>query len=196
MRKLRALMGMPVVCGNRRLGRVLRAELAEDLKRLDGIWISAGLMGTRYIPAEELEMLGQVAVMADSAGSRRRLNARPLLVRAVSTDGRRLGAITSAEIDELTFAVTSLELSMGLWDDLLARRARVMRYALNRSRGEVVIDLAGNERREDEHEERMDERPGHGHADRRVRGDGVWRHELADGETVEPQGEADGQLDL
>ena len=64
MRKLRGLVGMPVVCGSRRLGRVLRGELAEDLRQLDGIWISAGLRGTRYIPAESLELLGRDEVLA------------------------------------------------------------------------------------------------------------------------------------
>ena len=152
MRKLRGLMGMPVVCGGRRLGRVLRGELAEDLRQLDGIWISAGLRGTRYIPAESLELLGRVAVMAEDDGARRRMAGRPLLLRAVSTDGQRLGAVTGAEIDEVSFAVTSLELSSGLWDDLLRGRRRVTRYTVNRETGEVIIEPDGDERegREDE----------------------------------------------
>ena len=37
MRKIRALIGMPVVVGNRRVGRVIQAELSEDLTRLDGL---------------------------------------------------------------------------------------------------------------------------------------------------------------
>ena len=81
MRRLRALTGMPVVLGGRRVGRVILGELSEDLTRLDGVWISAGLKGSRYIPSESLEMLGRVAVVADSAGRRRRMAARHVKLR-------------------------------------------------------------------------------------------------------------------
>ena len=196
MRRLRALAGMPVVCGNRRVGRLLRGELTEDLKQLEGVWINAGLRGTRYIPAEALEMLGSVAVLSEDSGRRRRMEPSALPMRAVSTDGRRMGAITGAEIDELSFAVTALELSAGLWDDLTRGRTRVTRYTVNRESGEVVIEPAADEREVGAHEERTDEGAHRGHADRRLGGDGVRRHELADGEEVEPEGQADGELDL
>ena len=196
MRKLRGLVGMPVVCGSRRLGRVLRGELAEDLRQLDGIWISAGLRGTRYIPAESLELLGRVAVMAEDDGARRRMAGRPLLLRAISTDGQRLGAITGAEIDEVSFAVTALELSAGLWDDLLRQRQRVTRYTVNRESGEVVVEIAAEEREGIADEGRIDEGPAGWGADRRLGGDHLRGHELADGAQVEPEGQADGKLDL
>lgn len=196
MRKLRSLTGMSVVCGSRRIGRLLQAELTADLRQLSGIWVGAGLMGTRFIPAERLEMLGEVAVMADDRGRRRPMRSRPLLKRAVSTDGRRMGAITGAEIDELSFAVCALELSEGLWDDLAHHRRRVTRYTVNPDNGEVVIDLAEATREEGEHEGWIDEGPDHWHADRRIGGDGVRRHELADGEALEPEGPPDGQLDF
>lgn len=196
MRTLRALTGMPVVCESHRIGRLLRAELTEDLRQLEGIWVAAGPRGTRYIPAEALEMLGQVAVMTEDGGRRRRMRPKSLLMRAVSTDGRRLGAITGAEIDEVSFAVTALELSAGVWDDLLRGRQRVTRYTVNRESGEVIIEPADAEREEGAHEERIDEGPDHGHADRRIGGDVVRRHELADGEEVEPEGQADRHLDL
>ena len=196
MRKLRSLIGMSVVCGSRRVGRLLRAELTEDLKQLAGIWVGAGLRGTRYIPAESLELIGRVAVMADVPGSRARMASKPLFARAVSTDGRRLGAITGAEIDEMTFAVSALELSAGLWDDLLRGRQRVTRYTVNRERGEVIIDSAAQTEREEGAHEGFDEGPAHGHADRRLGGDDVRHHELADGEEVESDGQTDGQLDF
>ena len=146
MRKLHALIGMPVICGNRRIGRLLQPKLSDDLRQLEGIWISSGVRGTRYIPSESLEMLGQVAVMAEDRGRRSRLRAGPLPRRAVSTDGRRLGAITGAEIDELSFAVTALELSCGFWDDLLYRRQRVLLYTVSRESGEVIVGPAADAR--------------------------------------------------
>ena len=194
MRNVRGLIGMPVVCQGRRCGRVLRAELAGDLMRLDGLWVGAGLRGARFIPAERLELLGSAAVIADSAGARRRMKPSILPMRAVSSDGRRLGAITGAEIDALSFQVTSLELSAGVWDDLVRGRARVCRYTVNRKGGEVVVDPAEYESEAIEHEERHGEGTDCGHADRRLGRDDLRRDELADGEEVEPDGKADGQL--
>lgn len=192
MRNVRQMVGMPVVCEGRRYGRVLRTQLSDDLSRLEGIWVGAGLRGTRFIPAERLECLGDVAVMADGAGTRRRMTPSPLPMRAVSSDGRRLGAITGAELDALSFQVTALELSAGVWDDLAQGRRRVTRYAVNRTRGEVVIDPAEYETEATEHEEWHGEGPDHGHADRRIGGDDLRRDELADREEVEPDGEEDG----
>ena len=196
MRKLRSLTGMSVVCGSRRIGRLLRTELTADLRQLSGIWVGAGLIGTRFIPAERLEMLGRVAVMAEDPGRRRPIRSGPLLKRAVSTDGRRLGAVTGAEIDELSFGVIALELSAGLWDDLAHHRQRVTRYTVNPDNGEVIIEPAEVTREEGAHEGWIDEGPADRYADRRLGGDDIRRHELADGEALEPKGPPDGQLDL
>ena len=196
MRKLRGMAGMPVVCRGRRVGRMLRGELSGDLKRLDGIWVGAGLRGTRYIPAEALQMVGRVAIIADGAGVRRRMTGGPLFRRAVSTGGARLGAVTGAEIDELSFAVTALELSRGFWDDLFSPRPRVTTYTLDRETGEVVIDLNDQTKGGVFDEGRLDQGPDRRDADRLRGGDGVRRGELADGAEVEPDGEADRELDL
>ena len=180
MRKLRALVGLPVLCGSRRIGRVVQAQLTGDLMRLEGICVSGGLRGTRYIPAESLQLIGEVAVMADDAGRRCRSRAGPMMLRAVSTDGRRVGAITGAWIDEVSLAVTSLELSEGVWDDLLHGRRAVSHYAVNPDSGEVVLRTAVDGREVEGSEERHDEGTDRGHADRRIGGDDLRRHELAD----------------
>lgn len=194
MRKIRVLIGMPVVVNNRRVGRVVQAELSEDLRQLDGLWIDAGLRGTRYLPSDNLEMLGQVAVMADDVGRRKRCRSAPLFRRAVGTDGRRLGAVTGAEIDELSFRVEALELSCGLWDDLLYGRARIRKFTLNRENGSVVIDLTETEKEETNNEERHDEGADYRRADRRFRGDDVRRDELAGRQANEPAGQEDRSL--
>ncbi len=196
MRKARGLTGLPVVCEGRKYGRVLRAELSDDLTRMEGVWVGAGLRGARWIPSERLQLLGSVAVLSDCGGSRRRMEASRLPMRAVSTDGRRLGAVTGAEVDELSFRVTALELSEGVWDDLLRGRRRVTRYTVNRDRSEVVIDPAEYETEGVGHEERFDKGTCDGHADRRLGGDDLRRDELEDGAQVEPEGAADRQLDL
>ena len=196
MRTARGMIGMPVVCGGRRVGRVAQAELTDDLRQLDGVWMSAGFRGARFIPADALELIGSAAVLADGAGERRHGTARPLFRRAISTDGRRLGAITGAQIDEISFAVTALELSSGIWEDLFLGRRWIDRFTVNRETGEVVVDPAGQEMEAEADEGRHVEGPDHGDADRGNGGDGVRRHELADGEALEPAGEEDRQLDL
>ena len=133
-------------------------------------------------------MLGRIAVVADEPGKRKKGRAGGLFFRAVGTDGSRLGAITGAEIDELSFAVCALELSMGFWDDLLFGRARVRRFTLNRESGDVLVDVAETEREGEIDEERNDEGPDHRRADRRNGGDGLRNHELAVGEEDEPAG--------
>ena len=192
MRKIRALIGMPVVVGNRRVGRVIQAELSEDLTRLDGLWMDAGLRGTRFIPSEQLEMLGRVAVMADDMGRRGRMRAEPLFRRAIGTDGRRLGAVTGAE---LTFSVRALELSRGLWEDLARGRDRIRTFTLNRENGDVVVDVAESEKEGLDDEERNGEGPDHGRRDRRLGGDDVRHHELAERQEDEPAVQKDGPLD-
>ena len=196
MRSLRGMIGIPVVCSGRRVGRVVQADIAEDLRRLDGIWVNAGFRGTRYIPSESLELIGETAIIADTRGIRRRADDCSLFRRAISTDGRRLGAITGAEFDEMSFCVSALELSAGLWDDLLNGRQRISRFAVRRETGEVIVDWAGHEMEAEQDEGWYDESPDYGHADRRIGGDHIRRSELADGEELEPQGQADWELDL
>ena len=196
MRTIRGMIGMPVVCRGRRIGRLVQAELEDDLSRLRGIWVSAGPRGTRWIPAEALELLGRVAILSDGCGTRRRMRFAPLFRRATATDGTRLGAVTGAEIDELSFAVTALELSRGFWDDLMTPRPRVRRFTANRETGEILIDPAELEKEGWSDEGRNDQGPADRHADRLGGGDDVRRDELADRAQVEPGGEEDRQLDL
>ena len=195
MSNLRGLIGMPVVCGAQRVGHVAQAELDEDLRTLRGLWVSAGARGTRFIPAERVGLLGETAVLADDCGRRGRLKAAPLFLRAVSTDGRRLGAVTDAELDPLTLGVTALELSAGVWDDLRRPRRRVTRYKADAHAREVVIDPETDEKEAVDHEGRHDEGTDHRHGAGRRGGDDLWRDELADRAAVEPEGPRDGQLD-
>lgn len=195
MRKIRSLIGMPVVVSNRRIGRVIQTELTEDLSQLRGLWIDAGLRGTRFISSERLALLGQVAIMADDSGERDRCRATPLFRRAIGTDGSRLGAITGAEIDELSFRIESLELSRGIWDDLLYGREHIRHFTLNPDNGSVILGAAESEKEETDDEERYDEGANHRSHDRRQRSHDVRRHELAERQEDEPADEENRPLD-
>lgn len=195
MRKIRALIGQPVVVNNRRVGRVVQPELSPELTELTGLWVDEGILGTRFIPSESLAMLGKVAVMADERGKRKKCKSAALFRRAVGTDGSRLGAITGAEIDELSFRVEALELSFGLWEDLLIGRRRIRQFTLNRETGDVLIDIAESEKEETHHEKRNDQGPDYRSGDRRLGCDDVRHHELAVCPSDEPASEKDRPVD-
>lgn len=131
---------MNVVMDQRRVGHAAQAHLSEDLTRLEGLWIDAGLCGARYIPAEHIAMLGRVAVITDSPGARKRICQRALFRRAVSTDGRRLGAIVDAMVNEISFTVDALELSRGVWDDLMHGRGLVQHFRVDPDTGNIVVE--------------------------------------------------------
>jgi len=151
MRKVRNLIGMPVIYRRKKIGRLIQAQLSPDLRQMEGIWIDGGLRGTLYIPSEQLSMIGRMAVMADARGTRKKLcNIQPFY-RAVSTDGRRLGAIVGAEVDEISFLICRLELMRGIWDDYYLGRFPVTHYSVNPERSEVIVlDPANVEEREDD----------------------------------------------
>lgn len=151
MRKLRNLIGLPVIVNRQRIGRLVQAELSGDLGRLKGIWVDCGLRGTRYISSEQLKLIGEMAVIADDRGKRRRCRSVFPCYRAISACGQRLGAIVGAQIDELSFIVTSLELTRGFWDDLFSGRECVTKYAMNDRMTEVIVlDAADQCEKEDE----------------------------------------------
>lgn len=139
MRKLRSMTGMPVLYGGRKLGRLIQAELSGDLRRMEGIWVDCGLKGTRFITVDHLAMIGDMAVHSDDRGMRRRCSNAGLLIRAVGTDGSRIGAVVGVEIDELSFLVTALEVTHGFWDDLYTGRSRCEHFSLQEGKGEVII---------------------------------------------------------
>ena len=142
MRDIRALIGLPVIVNGKRVGRVIQAEISDDLTEMTGIWISSGFFGTRFISADCLGMLGNVSIIADRPGERKRCRMQALFRRAVGSDGSRWGAVVGARIDELSFHIDALELSYGLWDDLMIGRRYIRRFSLNQDTGNVVIDVS------------------------------------------------------
>lgn len=188
MRSIRSLIGMPVVVANRRLGRVIQIALSDDLTRAEGIWLDAGLRGTRYVPMDSVRLIGSVAITADDAGKRRAMRAQPLFRRAISTDGQRIGAITGAEINALSFQVEALEVSVSVWSDLLYGRAHALSFTADRENGSVIIDWPLPERTDSQDEERNDEGTRSRRTDRLLRCDSLWDHELADCKADEPTG--------
>lgn len=139
MRKIRSLIGLPVLWRGKKLGRLIQAELSDDLGRLEGVWVDCGLKGTRFITAEHLSMIGELAVHSDDKGQRRRCTSASFLMRAISTGGTRIGAAVGAEIDELSFIVTSLEITHSFWEDIYSGRSRCEAFTLKAGQNEVIL---------------------------------------------------------
>lgn len=142
LRNMRSLRGMSVVVDARSAGRVIQVLLSDDLRRMEGIWIDAGLKGVRFIDAERLSVIGSRAIIADDIGERVRLKPNPLFLRAVSTAGRRLGAVVGAEIDEVSLTVRCLILSLGYLEDLTRGEIRAYDYVYDAENRRVVIPEA------------------------------------------------------
>ena len=146
MKTARTLIGLPVVMDSRRLGYVSAVEPDDSLRTLKGIYMNCGLIGTKFIARNELDLIGDVAVLVHGTGKRSQPFAPSLPRRALSPDGGRLGAITDALIDEETFSIPMLEFSSGYFDDLTQGRARIGCFSVTQN-GDVVIETSEGEDR-------------------------------------------------
>lgn len=149
MRALRDLVGLPVLKDGACIGHVLCGQPDPELRRLTGIWVSAGWMGARWIERQYVRQIGDVAILATNRGRRGKAPLKPFFFRAVSTDGSRVGAIVDAEIDGNDLTLRALWLTRGYPDDLLDGRRRITEYAVRATDGTVLV-LEGEE---DKHNE-------------------------------------------
>lgn len=133
------LDGMPVVHAGERVGRVLSVHLTPDMRAMETLAIDCGLRGRRFVPARNVQMLGDVAVLVDALPSRVHAPCPSFPRRAVSPEGAHIGCITGAWLEETTRDVDSLELSQSMPEDLLCGRSRVHNFLVRRDSGEIVI---------------------------------------------------------
>lgn len=105
MTTLKGLRGLQVMVGEKCVGRVVQGALCDSLPGAGRIVAGPGrtghavsLRGTH--PRHRRALRG-----ADDAGQRLKMKPRSMLLRAISTDGVRLGAIADAAFDETSLAV-------------------------------------------------------------------------------------------
>ena len=122
MTGLKRIVGLPVIVNGQSAGCVLRGVLTEDGHSLRGIVMRGGLRGARWLPREQIELVGRLSVIA--AGKPRRLpkEAAYHLFRVSDAEGTRLGVVTGALLHEETLRVMALEISDGPLDDLMEGR--------------------------------------------------------------------------
>lgn len=139
MRSAKSLIGMPVVLGNKKLGRVARILPNDSLTAVRGMEFSRGFGASRLIECADLDVVGDVVVLVRSAGCRTSNAERPLFRRALLPDGSRIGAVTDLLLDEKTLRIEALELTRGYPDDLLRGRSHIRQYCIGKG-GDVIVD--------------------------------------------------------
>ncbi len=136
---------MPVVCEGERIGRIQNVVLTPDFRALLGLQVDCGLRGRRFVGAQGVKMLGDVAVLVERYPARSPAPEAVFPRRALSCEGARLGCITGAWLDEATREVVSLELSGGLFEDLRTGRTQVRFYHVQADSGEIIVCPEGGE---------------------------------------------------
>lgn len=122
MTGLKKMMGLPVIINGRQRGSVLRGVLSEDGRTVRGLVVRGGLRGARWLPREQITLVGKISVIADGKTSRVPRDADYHLFRVTDADGTRLGVVTDALFHEETLRVAALEISGGPVDDLMDGR--------------------------------------------------------------------------
>ena len=116
------MTGLPVVLNGKSIGSVMRGVLTEDGRTLRGIVVRGGLRGARWLPREQIALVGKISVIASGKAGRVPRDADYRLFRVSDGEGQRLGIVTDALLHEETLRVTALESSCGPLDDLIDGR--------------------------------------------------------------------------
>ncbi len=135
MTGLKKMIGLPVIMEGRTAGSVMRGVLTADGRSLRGIVMRGGLTGARWLPREQISLVGKISVIARGKPRRLPRDADFHLFRVTDPAGERLGVVTDALLNEETLRVTALEISAGPIDDLTDGRWYATAYSVQPSGG-------------------------------------------------------------
>ena len=130
------MIGMPVMMDGKMAGSVLRGVLTEDGRALRGIVMRGGIKGARWLPREQISLIGDLSIIGKGKTCRVPKDAQYRLFRVSDAEGARLGIVTDALLNEETMHVTALEISGGPLDDLTEGRWYATAFTV-RPRGEM-----------------------------------------------------------
>ena len=134
-----------MIVEGKRIGLTMGVEYSADLTKMDGLFVNCGLRGTRLIRTDDIQVMGEVSVIARGTG-RRAAMTRAMPRRAASVDGTLRGAAKSALIDEETGDVSALLLTFGYIDDILYGSRWIREYRVSGEMGEVLFMKGGETR--------------------------------------------------
>ncbi len=130
MTSQRRLTGMPVVSLGRLIGRVERATLTRDGRRLYGLVVRRGLGAAKWLPAGQIVELGERAVLAEGAPRRLPGDAQQRLGPVYHAQGLCLGRVADAVLHTTRLTVLALEISFGPLYQLAGRCAYATEYTV------------------------------------------------------------------
>jgi len=119
---LKKMIGLPIIIDGKNSGNVLRGVLSSDGRSLRGIVMRGGLKSARWLPREQISLVGQFSVIAGGKPRRLPRDSDYRLFRVSDPEGARLGIVTDALLHEETLRVAALEISAGPLDDLFDGR--------------------------------------------------------------------------
>ncbi|MBQ6960386.1 MAG: hypothetical protein IJP78_05340 [Clostridia bacterium] len=135
MTGLKKMTGLPVILNGKSIGSVMRGVLTEDGRTLRGIVVRGGLRGAKWVPREQIALVGKISVIASGKAGRVPRDADYRLFRVSDGDGMRLGIVTDALLHEETLRVAALEISCGPLDDLIDGRWYATAYHVQSRNG-------------------------------------------------------------
>ena len=124
------MIGLPAMIDGRSAGCVMRGVLTEDGHALRGIVMRGGLRGARWLPRDQIQLVGKVSVIAHGKPRRIPKGTDFRLFRVTDPHGDRLGIVTDALLHEETLRVAALEISAGPLDDLTSGRWYATAFAV------------------------------------------------------------------
>ena len=147
MTGLKKMVGLSVIVEGKAIGSVLRGVLTVDGRSLRGIVMRGGLLGARWLPRDQIALVGRVSVSAAGKPQRVPKDATYRLFRVTDGAGERLGIVTDALLHEETLRVAALEISAGPVDDLIDGRWYATAYQVRPAgdTGHVTIQTVRKE---------------------------------------------------
>ncbi len=130
MIRLSSITGLPVVYDGRMLGQVEQAVLTPDGRMLRGLVIRRGFGTARWLAREDVQVLGQVTVIAGRAPGRSPRDANFTLGCVRDTAGLDLGRVTDVYLLPESGRVAALEITLGPVEELRCGRMLARTFAV------------------------------------------------------------------
>lgn len=144
MKRRDEVIGLPVVeeLSGQIVGRVRDLDYTPGSRAISGLVVErSGIRRPIYVNKDRILIIGDHAVIIEQGEhvpAPRRKSVSPY-TRAYLPDGREAGVITDYSLDPKTAAVTQLELSRGMVDDLIRGRQHISHFALMEFSQDIVV---------------------------------------------------------
>lgn len=129
MIRLGSVTGLPVVYQDKSLGQVEQAVLTPDGHHLRGLVVRRGFGGARWLTAGDVQVLGQVAVIAGRKPGKVPRDADFALSHVRDTAGLDLGRVTDVYLTE-DMQVAAIEMTLGPIEELRCGRMLARTFAV------------------------------------------------------------------